>query len=202
MSKSYSDLFTFIMEADDDTIPDFDTGDLSAETPGEDASAAPPANDQPASDDAVPPPAADDGSSFGDFNADVEDEGTADENGESTTADEDNNDGKKIGQKTNDILNERLYRKLNERNKTVEDLIEQIQNVFVVLPYETVNELDKPLNQLKTALSKGQSYAIDSFIKADYGENLLFYEKLNSAYVLIENSIDKILKKAKNGKDQ
>lgn len=200
MSKSYSDLFTFIMEADDDTIPDFDTGDLSAETPGEDASAAPPANDQPASDDAVPPPAADDGSSFDDFNADAEDEGTADENGESTTADEDNNEGKKIGQKTNDILNERLYRKLNERNKTVEDLIEQIQNVFVVLPYETVNELDKPLNQLKTALSKGQSYAIDSFIKADYGENLLFYEKLNSAYVLIENSIDKILKKAKNGK--
>ena len=86
---------------------------------------------------------------------------------------------------------------MTDRNTEIENTLDQIQRVIPVLPYEIVQELDKPLDQLKTALSKGQSYAIDKFINAEYGENLLFFEKLNSAYILIEDKIDKIIKKAK-----
>ena len=113
---------------------------------------------------------------------------------------DDNQEGENIGEKTNAILNERLYHTLNDRNAGVEATLEQIQAVIPILPYEVVKELDKPLDQLKTALSKGQSYAIDKFLNAEYGENLLFFEKLNSLYVLIEDKIDRIIKKAKKDK--
>lgn len=188
MSGSYADLFTYIMEADD--IPDFDPG--TEDVPTE----APPAEtpDMPADD--TPPEMAGMDDSM-DFSSDDtgEENTSTDDGGDEAQPDEDNAEGEDIGVKTNNIMNERLYRKLTARNNEIESLTEQITRVMSVLPYSAVTELDKPLNQLKTALLKGQSYAIDNFINAEYGANLLFFEKLNSAYVIIEDTIDRILKK-------
>lgn len=204
MSKRYEDLFTFIMEADD--IPDFefDPGDTGGDAQPDTTGDASPDTPDPASDG--PPPEMNETEDNFDFNPegdttgnDMGDESNPDESQDEQNP-EDNKEGNDIGKKTNDILNERLYHELNDRNTSVENTLEQIRAVIPILPYETVQELDKPLNQLKTALSKGQSYAIDKFINAEYGENLLFYEKLNSAYILIEDKIDKIIKKVKNNK--
>lgn len=203
-SEEYSDLFTFIMEADDD-IPAFDPGPMDA-TPAPEGDAipdqtAPPDNADSGSDD-MPPEMNDAGDEgFDNFNADDMGEG-GDENetaGEDE-ADDDEAGSDKLGEKTNDILNARLYEKIIERNGEIETLIEQITRVLVALPYETTKEIDKPINQLKTALARGQQYAIDEFVHAEYGVNLLFYEKLNSVYILLEDKIDKILKKANKDK--
>lgn len=202
VSKRYDNLFTFIMEADE--IPEFDFGDAGGDavpdTAGDAANASPETSDPASGGD--PPELSQDNTD--EFNFNPEGEDTTDMGDMSENPDdqqqqdqEDNKEGEDIGHKTNDIFNERLYRKLTDRNTEIENTLDQIQRVVPVLPYEIVQELDKPLNQLKTALSKGQSYAIDKFINAEYGENLLFFEKLNSAYILIEDKIDKIIKKAK-----
>lgn len=201
MSKRYDNLFTFIMEADD--IPDFDPGDAGGDAMPDTAGDASPGTPDPASD-GPPPEMAETDDNF-DFNPEGEDTGNDmggmdnPENPDEQNPD-DNQEGENIGEKTNAILNERLYHTLNDRNAGVEATLEQIQAVIPILPYEVVKELDKPLDQLKTALSKGQSYAIDKFLNAEYGENLLFFEKLNSLYVLIEDKIDRIIKKAKKDK--
>lgn len=206
MGRSYDDLFTFIQEAgeeDMDAIADFDPGaDMST-----DDQAAPPADDtgNNGSDTDLPPEMNDGGDDTFNFNMNDEDGGdnndTTDEaGGDENTAEEDETDTE-LGTRTNDILNERLYHRLTDRNSEIENTIEQIQTVLVALPYNTVKEIDRPLNQLKQALAKGQNYAIDKFINAEYGVNLLFFEKLNSCYILIEDTIDGILKKASNAKD-
>ena len=202
MSKRYDNLFTFIMEADD--IPDFDPGDTGGDALPDATGDASPDTPAPASDG--PPPEMNEMDDNFDFNPEGED--TGNDMGDETNMDEnpdeqnpdDNAEGENIGEKTNAILNQRLYETLNKRNTEVENTLEQIQAVIPILPYEIVQELDKPLNQLKTALSKGQAYAIDKFLNAEYGENLLFFEKLNSAYILIEDKIDKIIKKAQKEK--
>lgn len=207
MGRSYDDLFTFIQEAGEDgidDIPDFDPGDT--DMPTEDAQAAPPADDigNNGSDTDLPPEMNDGGDDTFNFNMDGDEGGdnndTTDEAG-GEDATEDDATENELGTRTNDILNERLYRRLTERNGEIENTIEQIQAVLVALPYNTVKDIDRPLNQLKTALAKGQSYAIDNFINAEYGVNLLFFEKLNSCYILIEDTIDGILKKASKTED-
>ena len=204
MGRSYDDLFTFVMEADDD-IPAFDADAAAADMPADDT-AAPPADDTGnGSDTDLPPEPTDDGDTFN-FDMDGEEGGdnndTTDEAGgeEDTEADDDSSN--ELGTRTNDILNERLYNRLTERNAEIENTVEGIEKVLVALPYEYVKELDRPLNQLKTALAKGQSYAIDKFINAEYGVNALFFEKLNSCYILIEDTIDGILKKATKATDK
>lgn len=189
------------MEADD--IPDFDPGDAGGDAMPDTAGDASPGTPDLASDGPPPEMAENDGNF--DFNPEGEDTGNDmggmdnPENPDEQNPD-DNQEGENIGEKTNAILNERLYHTLNDRNTSVESTLEQIQAVIPILPYEVVKELDKPLDQLKTALSKGQSYAIDKFLNAEYGENLLFFEKLNSLYILIEDKIDRIIKKAKKDK--
>ena len=189
------------MEADD--IPDFDPGDAGGDAVPDTAGDASPGTPDLASDG--PPPEMTETDGNFDFNPEGEDTGNDmggmdnPENPDEQNPD-DNQEGENIGEKTNAILNERLYHTLNDRNTDVESTLEQIQSVIPILPYEVVKELDKPLDQLKTALSKGQSYAIDKFLNAEYGENLLFYEKLNSLYILIEDKIDRIIKKAKKDK--
>ena len=201
MSKRYDNLFTFIMEADD--IPDFefDPGDTGGDALPNATGDASPDTPAPASDG--PPPEM--AEMNDDFNFNPEGEDTGNDmgdmgNSENEENPDDNKEGENIGEKTNAILNQRLYETLNKRNTEVENTLEQIQSVIPILSYEIVKELDKPLNQLKTALSKGQAYAIDKFLNAEYGENLLFFEKLNSAYILIEDKIDKIIKKAQKDK--
>lgn len=201
MSKKYDNLFTYIMEAEGDEIPDFefDPGDTGGDATISDATGdASPDSPEPAS--GGPPPEMNESNDTFDFNP--EGENTGNDMSDETNSDEqnpdDNKEGENIGAKTNAILNERLYRELTTRNTSIENTLEQIQLVIPILPYDAVQELDKPLNQLKTALAKGQSYAIDKFINAEYGENLLFFEKLNSLYILIEDKIDKIIKKYKD----
>ena len=201
MSKRYENLFTFIMEADD--IPDFDPGDTGGDAFPDTTGDASPETPAPANDGMPPEMNTTNDDDFG-FNPEGENTGTdmgdmSDTNEEEQDPD-DNKEGENIGEKTNAIFNQRLYEQLTSRNTSVENTLEQLQGVIPVLPYETVQELDKPLNQLKTALAKGQSYAIDKFINAEYGENLLFYEKLNSVYTLIEDKIDHIIKRFKKDK--
>ena len=146
---SKDDLFTLIMEAESDEIADFaediPSGDAIADEP------AAPADDAGSGSSDSPPPM-DDGIDNADFNfSDTEgenpdstdDEGNSDASNDDTTADEDDASTKNIGDKTNAILNERLYRRLTERNTQIESDIEQIQQVLSALPYEIATELEK-----------------------------------------------------------
>ena len=104
----------------------------------------------------------------------------------------------KISTKTNNILNERLYDQMIHRNKEIEDIVDNLQKISPILPSDVVYENDKSLNQLKQALSKGKSYVIDKFINAEYGENMLFFTKLDSLYVLLMDKINSNLKGINN----
>ena len=98
-----------------------------------------------------------------------------------------------MSEKANNILNQQLYQKMVNRNSEIEEIIENIQTL--PLPYEIVKSIDVSVNKLKSALSKGQDYVINTFVDAKYGENLLFFQKLDSLYVLLMNDIDTNLKK-------
>ena len=100
----------------------------------------------------------------------------------------------KISYKTNNILNERLYDEMIHRNKEIEDIIENLQKISPILPSDVVIENDESLNQLKQALTKGKSYVIDKFINSEYGENMLYFKKLDSLYKLLMDKIDTNLK--------
>ena len=104
----------------------------------------------------------------------------------------------KLSTKANDILNQQLYTKFVARNKDIEGIINSIKDLVPLLPYDVVKSNDKTVNQLKSALQKGQEYVINDFVDSGYGENLLFYNKLDSLYVLLLNRIDSNLKKIKN----
>jgi hypothetical protein len=91
-----------------------------------------------------------------------------------------------------------LYDKFVKRNSEIEDIITSIKDTVPLLPYDIVKSNDKSMNQLKAALQKGQEYVINDFVENGYGENLLFYNKLDSLYVLLLNRIDTNLKKIKN----
>ena len=84
------------------------------------------------------------------------------------------------------------------RNKEIEDIVDNLQKISPILPSDVVYENDKSLNQLKQALSKGKSYVIDKFINAEYGENMLFFTKLDSLYVLLMDKINSNLKGINN----
>ena len=100
----------------------------------------------------------------------------------------------KISYKTNNILNERLYDQMIHRNKEIEDIIENLQKISPILPSDVVAENDESLNQLKQALTKGKGYVIDKFINSEYGENMLYFKKLDSLYKLLMDKIDSNLK--------
>ena len=105
---------------------------------------------------------------------------------------------KKLSKKANDILNQRLYQQMSDRNNEINEIINNMQIIVPVLPYDIVQSNDISLNRLKSALLKGQQYVINNFVDSGYGENLLFYQKLDSLYTLLLNSIDANLKKIKN----
>lgn len=208
MSESNKGLFFMIMEADGDEIEPFDdTGgsdagaDTGGDIPSEDI--APPATeDDSGGGDDMPPEMNDTGM---DGMPDMNDGGGGDTGGfgddssDSSGDSNDNDDADKkddsLSEKANNILNQRLYQRMVDRNKEIEEIIKNIQTLVPLLPFETVKQNDGYINQLKTALVKGQKYAVDDFINAGYGENLLFYQKLDSLYALLLNRIDTNLKK-------
>ena len=188
MSK---DLFTLVMEAEGDLLQPFDGG----ESPDTGGNEQPPANDTPPSSDAEPPEMSDDEDlSFSDSSSDggadmgMGDDENSDDNGQPNKEDE------KLSEKANNILNQQLYQRMLDRNSEIEEIIKNIQMITPMIPYDLVTQNDKSVNQLKTALNKGQNYVINKFIDSQYGENLLFFQKLDSLYTLLLDTIDANLK--------
>lgn len=188
MSK---DLFTLVMEAEGDLLQPFDGG----ESPDTGGNEQPPANDTPPSSDAEPPEMSDDEDlSFSDSSSD----GGADMGmGDDENSEDDgqpNKEDEKLSEKANNILNQQLYQRMLDRNSEIEEIINNIQMITPMIPYDLVTQNDKSVNQLKMALNKGQNYVINKFIDSQYGENLLFFQKLDSLYTLLLDTIDANLK--------
>lgn len=196
-----SNLFFTVMEAEGDELQPFDGGgDAGGDTPSEDI--APPATDDTGGggDGLGDPPPLDDGGGM-DFPS-MPDDGGGDDmgGGDSNGGNEEEADEKdtKLSDKANNILNEQLYRKMVARNNEIEEILGNIKDIVPLLPYDVVKSNDESVNQLKTALMKGQKYVINDFVGSGYGENQLFFQKLDSLYVLLLNRIDTNLKKIKN----
>jgi hypothetical protein len=200
------DLFFMVMEADGDEMG-MDAFDENAATDaGTSEDIAPPATEENGGGENVDDAPPDMDSDFGDMgglNDVAGDDQTggdemSDENGEGNEEEEaDQKDGK-LSEKANNILNQQLYNKFVARNKDVEGILTSIKDLVPLLPYDVIKSNDKSVNQLKSALQKGQEYVINDFVDSGYGENLLFYQKLDSLYVLLLNRIDSNLKKIKN----
>lgn len=194
-------LFFLVMEAEGDELTPFDagasdTGDMAPED------IAPPATEDTGGggDDLDSPPPLDDGAGtddLGGFGTDDMSGGEETGTDESSNENEDEADQKdtKLSEKANNILNEQLYKRMVARNAEIQEILDQVQNLVPLLPIEVVNDNDKSVNQLKSALVRGQKYAVDDFVESGYGENLLFYQKLDSLYTLLLNQINTNLKK-------
>lgn len=197
-----NNFFYMVMEAEgDEAVP---------------ADDAPPAMDSAPADDGgtddfeAPPEMPSSAEDTGDPNLDIgggTDLGSDDMSGGSDegSSEEGDSEDKKKGQladKTNNILNERLYDQMITRNKEVEDVIDNLQKIAPILPSDVVYENDKSINQLRQALTKGKGYVIDKFINAEYGENLMFFTKLDSLYTLLMDNINSNLKKIDHSSSQ
>lgn len=188
-----SDLFHIIMEADGDLVEPFNP-DSAAEAV--ESEAGPPQdNSQP--EDAPPPPEGNaDGGLMEPFDPNAE--GGEDDYGDDNQSNpDDTQEDKSLSQKANSVLNQTLYQKLINRNQEIEDTLTNLQTITPVLPYDIIEDNDVSINRLKAALAKGQSYALEKFVDSGYGENCLFYQKLDALYVLLLNEINRNLKKVK-----
>ena len=191
-------LFFAVMEAEGDELQPMDGG---IDAPPDDI--APPATDTGAGDNLdAPPPLEDDGGM--DFPSPTDDAAGGDDMSGGDPGVNNNNEeeadkeDKKLSDKANNILNEQLYKKMTARNNEIEEILASLKDIIPLLPYDVVKQNDESINQLKNALQKGQKYVINDFVDFGYGENLLFYQELDSLYVLLLNQIDKNLKKIKN----
>lgn len=191
------DLFQMVMEAEGDLLQPFDGGDVgdtpAPEPPNDDSTPQQSSNENVQQGFDEPPPLSEDD----DFQ--YSDEGSEDNiGGDDNSTDDDNEEDNKLSEKANNILNQRLYQQMLNRNSEIEEIIENIQTIVPLLPYDVVKKNDESLNRLKVALNKGQNYVISKFVDSQYGENLLFYQKLDSLYTLLLNSINDNLKKIKD----
>lgn len=185
-----------VMEADGDELEPFDDSaggdDAGGDAPPEDT--APPATDDGGSDE--PPPLNEDEGSM-DMGMDDSSLGGDDSSGDSG-GDGDGDDADKkdenLANKANNILNQQLYQKIVNRNTEIEEILLNIKNIVPLLPYSVVKSNDASVAKLRTVLEKGQRYVINDFIDSGYGENLLFFQKLDSLYTLLLNKIDSNLK--------
>ena len=172
MYNNYDNIFQIIMEADGDLEP-FDASTAEA-TPSPDESSPPvDMSGNEGVDDSPPPMNEDSDLNFDDTGGDTMGDGM--DESESGEAEEKENN--KLSEKANNILNQKLYQKFVDRNSEISDVIENIQLIVPLLPFEIVQKNDISINHLKSALKRGQDYVIDKFINAQYGENLLFFEK-------------------------
>ena len=191
-------LFRLIMEADGDLVEPFDAG---AEAPANDAAEMPVANDSPSAPDDMPPqlPANDGGDmSFdpaGDSNGEGQDQQDEEDNGDEGGGSTENTEDQKLSEKANNVLNQDLYRQFTKRNQEIDDIITNIQTITPVLTSEITDANDPSMARLKAALAKGQEYVLNTFVDSKYGENLLFFKKLDALYTALLNEINKNLKK-------
>ena len=191
-----SNLFYMVMEAEgDDLLQPMDFGgDSSPETPTE----APPPDSNTGTNDNPPPLEEADNADSLSFPGE-DGGGETQDTGENTDGDdanaEENKEDEQLSEKANNVLNKTLYDKFVMRNKEVEDIISNIQTISSVLPIEVVNENDEDVNRLKSALEAGQNYVIEKFVDAKYGENALYFRKLDALYTLLMDRINSNLKK-------
>lgn len=190
-------LFFTVMEAEGDDLTPFD-GDAATDIPSEDI--APPATDDAGSGDSGDPPPLNENDGM-DFSMDstdggdsmgMDDSSSSDSSGDNEEADKEDT---KLSDKANNILNEQLYKQMVARNNDIEGILTSIKDLVPLLPFEVVRSNDESVNNLKSALMKGQKYVINDFVDSGYGENLLFYQKLDSLYTILLNQIDNNLKK-------
>lgn len=193
-------LFYMVMEAEgDDLLQPMDLG------AGEETSSPEVTNDVSPTDDSMgsndPPPLEDvsnaDALSFPGADGGGENEDTGentDDNGDENA--EENKEDEQLSEKANNVLNKTLYDKFVNRNSEVEDIINNLQVISSALPLEIVKENDEDVNKLKAALEAGKNYVIDKFVYAQYGENLLYFRKLDTLYTLLMDRINSNLKKA------
>ena len=189
-------LFYAVMEADGDLLEPFTPTEepeagMAEEQQGQ-------TNEQPPADmgaDSPPDPGGgmEDLGSFDETGGDME--GEPGEEGDDPNGEGQNATNQNLSQKANDVLNQRLYQQLLNRNDEIEEIIDNLQAILPVLPYDVVAKNDKSINRLKRALTNGQEYALNKFVSMGYGENLLYYQKLDSLYTLLQNEIDSVLKK-------
>lgn len=186
------DIFHLVMEAEGDSLQPFDASEMSADDVSNNDPI--PQEPSPGSNDTGefegPPPLAEDEDLS--FSGD----GGDDEDSEDTNDNESNKEDEKLSENANNILNQRLYQKMINRNDDVDEILKNLQLIVPSLPFEVVKSNDLSVNRLKTALNKGRNYVINKFVDSKYGENLLFYEKLNSLYTLLIEDINKNLKKS------
>ena len=192
MEKNF---FYMVMEADGDEIEPFDDSagdDAPADAPPEDT--APPATDDGGSDE--PPPLNDEDDGSMDMGMDDSSLGddSSDDSGGSDDGDDADKKDENLANKANNILNQQLYQKIVNRNAEIEEILVNLKSVVPLLPYSVVKSNDASVTKLKTVLEKGQKYVINDFIDSGYGENLLFFQKLDSLYTLLLNKIDSNLK--------
>lgn len=192
MSKN---LFFMVMEADGDEMVPFDAVNTGGDIPPEDI--APPAMDNGDTSSEPPPLSEDDGGmNFDDAMSDDGNDMEGDSGGENSEGEEEaDKDDTKLSDKANNILNEELYKRMVARNNEIDEILTSIKKIVPLLPADVVKSTDDSVVSLKTALTKGQKYVVNDFVDSGYGENLLFFNKLDSLYKLLLDKIDKNLKK-------
>lgn len=187
------DIFHFIMEAEgDDEVASFDVGGEDNSSPQVDAS-----GEEQSPDADSPPPMTDGGDEIPAFDDSQDMGGEDDSLGDGDQETEENPDKKdgKLSEKVSNILNQQLYSTLLNKNLEIENTINSINDLNSALPYDIIHKNEEPLRKLKAALSRGQTYAIDSFIDNKYGENRMFYQKLDAVYTLLLDELNTNLKK-------
>lgn len=187
------DIFHFIMEAEgDDEVASFDVGGEDNSSPQVDAS-----GEEQSPDADSPPPMTDGGDEIPAFDDSQDMGGEEDSLGDGDQETEENPDKKdgKLSEKVSNILNQQLYSTLLNKNLEIENTINSINDLNSALPYDIIHKNEEPLRKLKAALSRGQTYAIDSFIDNKYGENRMFYQKLDAVYTLLLDELNTNLKK-------
>lgn len=193
-------LFYMVMEAEgDDLLQPFDAG--GAEASPEAPTDAPPPDSTSSGNNDNPPPLEEtsnaDALSFPgeDGGGENQDTGENTDGNEDENA-EDNKEDEQLSEKASNVLNKTLYDQFVARNQEVDDIVGNLQTISAVLPIDVVKENEDDVNKLKSALNAGQDYVIDKFVYAQYGENALYFRKLDALYTLLMDRINSRLKKA------
>ena len=194
-----SNLFLMVMEAEGDLIEPFDGGGTDAPP---DTGAAPEQAPQPDGMDEPPPMADDNGAdtlsgfdNSSDDGGSEPDGGDQQDDGSGDQTDDGNANDTKLSDKANAVLNQRLYQQMMDRNQEISDVLENLSKINPVLPYEVIKQNEDSTTKLRAALQKSQDYMLNKFVDSGYGENALFFQKLDALYTILLRSIDANLKK-------
>jgi len=187
-------LFKAFMEAEGDLLQDFDPeasdDDQIASDDGSTESAPSEQSASPMDDLLTPPPGEGDELS-------MDDSGTEEGRGEEGE-DGEQKEEESISKKVSNNLNSELLNKFTEKNEFVDKTIESLRKLIPLLPAEVVQKVNDQIKTLNAAAEKGKEYVINKFIDKEYGENLIYFEKLNILYELLLKNINTDIKTIQN----